>query len=131
MKKLILTTLILIFVVSIQSCSDDDIEETTTTQLVIGDFHQGGVIFYLDITGDHGLISSVRDQGFDIEMGCPNAIGFGAKGLEIGTGTQNTIDILVGCDTQGIAADLCNTYDMTIGSCQVKMNWTRFINNVT
>ncbi len=110
MCKPILTLLIVIFIVSIQSCSDDD-TEGTTTQLVIGDFHEGGVIFYLDETGESGLISSVADQGFDIEMGCPNAIDFGAKGLKIGTGAQNTMDILVGCDTQGIAADLCDTYE--------------------
>ncbi len=110
MKKSIITTLILIFIVSIQSCSDDD-SEGTTTQLVIGDFHEGGVIFYLDETGNHGLISSVADQGFNIEWGCPDAVEFGANGLEIGTGAQNTIDILDRCDTQNIAADLCDTYE--------------------
>jgi len=110
MRKLILIALILIFIVSIQSCSSDDTEETLN-QLVIGDFHQGGVIFYLDETGDHGLISSVANQGFNIEWGCPNAVDFGANGLEIGTGAQNTIDILDRCDTQNIAADLCDTYE--------------------
>ena len=114
MKKLILTTLILIFVVSIQSCSDDDDnngDDGTTTQLAIGDYHEGGVIFYLNATGDHGLISSVADQGFNIQWGCPTAVEFGANGLGIGTGAQNTMDILDRCETQGIAADLCDTYE--------------------
>ena len=114
MKKLILTTLILIFVVSIQSCSDDDDnngDDGTTTQLAIGDYHEGGVIFYLDDTGEHGLISSVADQGVFIKWGCPTAADFGANGLEIGTGAQNTMDILDRCETQGIAADLCDTYE--------------------
>tara|TARA_B100000809_G_scaffold142735_1_gene140228 strand:- start:3421 stop:4002 length:582 start_codon:yes stop_codon:yes gene_type:complete len=111
MKKLILTTLLIIFIVSIQSCDDDDDDDKgPTTQLAIGDFHEGGVIFYLDSTGEHGLISAVRDQGFNIQWGCPTAVDFGAKGLIIGTGIQNTIDILDRCDTQNIAADLCDTY---------------------
>ncbi len=67
MGKSILTLLFVVFIISMQSCSSDDNE--TTTQLSIGDFHQGGVIFYLDETGEHGLINSVADQGFDIKMG--------------------------------------------------------------
>jgi len=113
MRKVIFTLLILVVIVSIQSCSDDDDngDNGTTTQLAIGDFHEGGVIFYLDETGEHGLISSVAGQGFNIEWGCPNAVDFGANGLEIGTGAQNTIDILDRCDTINIAADLCDTYE--------------------
>ncbi len=110
MGKSLLTLLILIFIVSIQSCSSDDTEETPTP-LVIGDFYQGGVIFHLDETGDHGLICSVADQGFNIEWGCPTAVDFGANGLELGTGAQNTLDILDRCNTQNIAADLCDRYE--------------------
>jgi hypothetical protein len=54
------------------------------------------------------LASAVLDQGFDIEWGCPTATGFGAKGLEIGTGAQNTKDIIDRCETPNIAADLCD-----------------------
>lgn len=75
-------------------------------QLVIADFHEGGVIFYLDETGEYGLISALADQGFNIEWGCPGAVDFGAIGLEMGTGAQNTIDILDRCDNPNIAADL-------------------------
>ena len=115
MEKSLLTLLLAVFLVSIQSCSDDDDDDNgdngTTTQLAIGDYHEGGVIFYLDETGEHGLISSIVDQGFNIEWGCPDALDFGANGLEIGTGAQNTIDILDRCDTINIAADLCDTYE--------------------
>jgi hypothetical protein len=110
MRKFIFALLILVVIMTIQSCSDDD-NKDITTQLAIGDYHEGGVIFYLDETGEHGLISSVADQGFNIEWGCPNAVDFGARGLEIGTGSQNTIDILDRCNTQNIAADLCDTYE--------------------
>ena len=108
MAKRILTTLILIFTLSIQSCSSDD---ETPALLAIGDFHQGGVIFYLDETGEHGLISSVTDQSFSAAWGCPPLIVDGADGIAIGTGAQNTLDILATCNTAGIAADICDKLD--------------------
>ena len=111
MGKTVLTLLIVVFIVSIQSCSDDNDNQDPTTQLAIGDYHEGGVIFYLDDTGEHGLISSVADQGVFIKWGCPTAADFGANGLEIGTGAQNTMDIIDRCETQNIAADLCDTYE--------------------
>ncbi len=109
MKKIILFALILSTQFLFQSCNKE--EEPPLPTLAIGDFYQGGVIFYLDGTGENGLISSVGDQGFEIEWGCPSLISFGAKGLELGTGTQNTIDIISACNTSNIAADLCDKYE--------------------
>lgn len=110
MKKYMFLALVTAISVFTTSCSSDE-EEEVTPALAIGDFHQGGVIFYLDGTGEHGLISSVDDQGFDIEWGCPSLQISGAKGLEIGTGAQNTLDILSACSTDNIAADLCDKYE--------------------
>ena len=74
---------------------------------VIGDFRDGGVVFYVDATGQHGLVCAVSDQSTGAEWGCyGNAIS-GADGTAIGTGAQNTIDIEAGCTTDGIAADIC------------------------
>ena len=109
MKRIILFALILSTQFLIQSCDKEEEQQLPT--LAIGDFHEGGVIFYLDETGESGLISSVADQGFNIEWGCPTAVDFGANGLEIGTGAQNTLDILDRCETQDIAADLCDKYE--------------------
>ena len=76
------------------------------TVLSIGDFHQGGYIFYLDGTGG-GLISSTSDQG-QLQWCYPGNDVTGADGTAIGTGAQNTIDILEGCDfPDGRAADIC------------------------
>jgi hypothetical protein len=90
------------------SCKED---EEPGIKLSLGDFHQGGVIFYLDNTGEHGLICAIADQSFEAEWGCPNLGINGADGEEIGTGAQNTIDILDHCDEDGIAADLCDKYE--------------------
>jgi hypothetical protein len=84
----------------------------------IGDTHQGGIVFYLDGNGG-GLIAAPTDQSTDAEWGCYN--GFyvsGADGTAIGTGAQNTIDIVnANCSpfTSGnsIAANSCA--NLTLG----------------
>ena len=111
MGKSLLTLLTLILTVSIQSCSSDDTEEIPTP-LVIGDFHQGGVIFYLDETGEHGLISSVADQSFAAQWGCQPTVVTGANSIEIGTGEQNTLDIIATCNSTDIAASLCSNLSL-------------------
>ena len=113
MKKIILITLILSTYFLIQSCDkdeDDDKTDIEETKLAIGDFYQGGVIFYIDGSGEHGFVCAVLDQGSDIEWGCPSLMEFGAEGLELGDGAQNTLDIVNACGTSGIAADLCDKF---------------------
>lgn len=111
MKKLIILALVVSLPLITQSCEDED-PGPPDTQLSIGDFHEGGVIFYLDSTGAHGLVSAVTDQGFDIQWGCPTLINFGAKGLAIGTGAQNTLDIVSACNEPNIAALLCDQLEL-------------------
>jgi hypothetical protein len=77
-----------------------------TADLAIGDFYQGGVIFYLDGSGG-GLVCAVSDQSTGTEWGCQGTEISGADGTAIGTGAQNTIDIEAGCTTPVIAADIC------------------------
>jgi len=90
-----------------QSCDDDESEPSTST-LAIGDFHQGGVIFYLDDTAEHGLVCAVSDQSYGSEWGCLPTIVTGADGLSIGSGAQNTLDIISICTSSDIAAAICN-----------------------
>ena len=92
------------------ACQDDG---SCIFTAAIGDFIQGGIVFYLDGNGG-GLIAAPIDQSTGAEWGCygPNGIN-GAYGLTIGTGNQNTIDIEAGCNTPGTAADICA--NLTLG----------------
>jgi hypothetical protein len=60
----------------------------------------------------HGLIAAPSDQG-TAQWGCYGTVISGADGTAIGTGAQNTIDIMNGCSTEGIAARLCG--DLVFG----------------
>lgn len=111
MKKIILFALLSTLFL-FQSCDKNDKNPTTT--FAIGDFYQGGVIFYLDASGEHGLVSAVSDQSSEAVWGCPPKVINGADGLAIGTGAQNTLDIVNGCSStiSGFAAELCDQLEM-------------------
>ena len=54
---------------------------------------EGGIVFYIDETGEHGLVAALEDLG-EFEWGCYETSTSGADGQAIGTGYQNTMDIL-------------------------------------
>jgi len=78
----------------------------------IGQNYGGGIIFYIDETGQHGLVCAPSDQSTFAEWGCSSIMIVGADGTAVGTGYQNTIDIVNGCSTAGIAARIC--YDLEL-----------------
>ncbi|MBE3140295.1 MAG: InlB B-repeat-containing protein, partial [Thermoplasmata archaeon] len=82
----------------------------------------GGWIFYDDeadtvdnIAGARYLEAAPTDQSASAPWGCYGTLISGADDTVVGTGKQNTIDILVGCATVDIAADKCRDY--TGGGC--------------
>ena len=109
--KFLFPVILLFLVIGIESCKedDDDVLPTPPTELAIGDFHEGGVIFYLDSTLTHGYVVSTTNQSYGCEWGCQPSVVTGANGLEVGTGTQNTLDIRSVCPSHLIAAAICNT----------------------
>lgn len=72
----------------------------------IGQEYGGGIIFYVDSSGEHGLIAAKTDQG-QAEWGCSTTEIPGAEGEGIGNGEQNTRDIISGCPANDTAAALC------------------------
>ena len=62
--------------------------------LSIGDSHEGGIIFYLDENGG-GLIAANEDLEGTYEWGCfLTQVEDGGNLTQIGTGYQNTLDII-------------------------------------
>jgi hypothetical protein len=79
---------------------------TVRAKLVIGDTGPGGgIVFYITDGGIHGLEAAPVDQSTGATWGCrDDGVITGADGTAIGTGAQNTADIIVGCAEAGIAA---------------------------
>ena len=86
---------------SLATCDDN-----SCNPLSIGDTYEGGIVFYLDGFGG-GLTAAIGDQSTGAKWGCKGTSISGAAGTGIGTGNQNTINIVSGCNSSGIAADIC------------------------
>ena len=88
----------------------------------------GGTIFYVDMHRaagsqyfeaacagwQHNCVSGYADP--QAVWGCMSYQIPGAEGTAIGTGEQNTLDILAGCLTEDIAARLADAYTVTVNS---------------
>ena len=87
------------------------------SELEVGALGLGGIVFYIDETGEHGLVAALEDLG-SYEWGCYGQSVSGADGTAIGTGYQNTLDIVSqNCQTQngGITAVQATLNDETEG----------------
>ncbi len=83
----------------------------TSATYSIGDIVNGGVVFWLDSTGQHGLVCAFSDVATSVGWGCfgsdlpnvPNVSSNGGNpsglGAEIGDGFNNTNNILKDCPT--------------------------------
>lgn len=97
------------------ACSKNDDTPEENLILEIGQEYQGGIIFYLDDTQEHGLIAYQSDLA-DAQWGCfhqPNPIPPTAPIAQnngIGYGEQNTLAIIDYCNETNIAARLA--YDL-------------------
>jgi hypothetical protein len=81
-----------------------------TPKFSIGQTYGGGIIFYIDQTGEHGLIAAHADQSNNADWGCAGVSV--STSLEVGFGNQNTVNIVAACGTSGIAARLCSDLDI-------------------
>ena len=100
-----------------------------TADYIVGDPGPGGgTIFYVNMRRpagsqyfeaacagwQHNCVSGYADP--QAVWGCIGDQIPGAEGTAIGTGEQNTLDILAGCLTEDIAARLADAYTVTVNS---------------
>jgi hypothetical protein len=89
-------------------------DKTILNTFHIGDSYGGGIIFYIDGTGQHGLIAAKRDTGDRtgrMRWGSAAFILSGATGTAVGTGAVNTQKIIKAEGQQLVyAARLCANY---------------------
>jgi len=95
----------------------DDNTDTSTVPIVttykVGEFEQGGVIFWVDNTGQHGLVCAINDQSTAMRWFAGTNGYTQARGNGIYAGMANTTIIIasqvaIGDDNDPYAARLCN-----------------------
>jgi hypothetical protein len=74
----------------------------------IGQTYQGGIVFYLDSTKQHGLIAAPSDQSTGIQWYNGSNTTTGAIGTMVGTGKANTTAIVANQGIGAYAAKLCD-----------------------
>lgn len=78
----------------------------------IGEYKFGGVIFWVNTTGDEGLVIALTNQSTNSTWGCEGVL-TGASGSALGTGETNTNAIVsAGCTTSGNAAELVSNLNL-------------------
>ena len=89
--------------------------------LAIGDTYQGGIIFYLDESGCHGLMCAPSDQSSNLVFKpIPASAGFtGSRGDGLGAGRMNTALCTAAyeglADFSNCASNICARYSLISG----------------
>jgi hypothetical protein len=87
----------------------DLVSKAAPKNLYVGMEYQGGIIFYLDETGKHGLITAKEDVG-PAPWGC-----YGTSFPEVSAAADSKTAsklLLANCKEKGIAARLCAKYEV-------------------
>lgn len=95
------------------------VNATGATTLSIGQSYQGGIIFWLDATGQHGLIAATADQSTGIQWHNGTYRYTGTTGDGLYSGSINTAMIvatqIADNQTGNFAAKVCADYSVTVG----------------
>jgi len=78
--------------------------------LEVGDQYEGGIIFYLNETDGGGLVAAMEDVEGTYIWGCSSML-TNANGEVIGTGYENTMDIVSNCSDSPIAATVSLSFE--------------------
>jgi hypothetical protein len=90
------------------------------TTYSIGDFAQGGIVFWLDEIGQHGLVCTKEDQSAGVSefagtVGFRRAKGDGPFSGEANTAIIIAATVAIGDDGSSYAARICNELQITEG----------------
>jgi hypothetical protein len=86
------------------------VNSTGATALTIGQSYQGGIIFWLDATGQHGLIAATADQSTGIQWLNSSYTVTNAVRDGIGAGMYDTERIIANQGVGSYAAQICANY---------------------
>jgi hypothetical protein len=103
-------TVLLMVLLTAFGCNKDKDEDTVT--YTVGQSYGGGIVFYVDGTGEHGLGAATSDQSTSCQWGCAGTLISAAEDTAIGVGQANTTAIVSTCTASGIAAKICNTLSL-------------------
>jgi hypothetical protein len=92
----------------------NEVSFTTAARFAIGQNYGGGIIFYIDGPGEHGLIAAPSDlnDGVGAAWGADDTTHVGGTDVRIGAGQANTEAILRAYSQPGIAARLCDDLEL-------------------
>ncbi len=90
------------------------------TTYSVGDFAQGGIVFWVDETGQHGLVCAKEDQSTGVRWwagthGNTQAKGDGPYAGEANTSIIIAAQVAIGDDGSTYAARICNKLQITEG----------------
>ena len=94
------------------------ISATGATTYSVGDFAQGGIVFWVDETGQHGLVCAKNDQSTEVRWyagtyGNTQAKGDGPYAGEANTSIIIAAQVVIGDDENTYAARICNELQIT------------------
>ena len=90
----------------------------SATTYSVGDFAQGGIVFWVDETGQHGLVCAKEDQSIGVRWyagtyGVTRATGDGPFSGELNTSIIISSQVSIGDDGADYAAQICNDLQIT------------------
>ena len=96
---------------------DDGTLALSLSHYQIGDMAHGGIVFYLNDTGEHGLVCATADQGAAVRWYAGTFGNTQAKGNGVFAGSMNTAIIIashvaIGDDNGDYAARRCNQLNL-------------------